>query len=220
MKKIIIVEDDYILAREQKELLQNNGYSVIILDDFKNPLETILKQNGDMILLDINLPKINGEFLLREIRKETNIPIIMVTSRNTETDEIISMTAGADDFITKPYNPNILLLRIEAIFKRINKEQDKLEYRGVKIDKARSEIKVEGKTVILSKNELIILDFLIRNQGKIVSRDEIINYLWDTEEFIDDNTLTVNINRLRNKLEQIGLKNVVQTRRGQGYLLV
>ena len=173
-----------------------------------------------MILLDINLPNINGEFLLKEIRKESNIPIIMVTSKDTEADEVISMSIGADDYITKPYNPTILLLRIEAIFKRINKANKKITYKDVEIDKDRSLIKRENKQVILSKNEIIIFDLLVKNQGKIVPRDDIINYLWDSEEFVDDNTLTVNINRLRNKLEMIELKNVIETRRGQGYILL
>ena len=125
-KKIIIVEDDKMLAQELKELLYNNGYESMIIEDFEKTTEKILKQNADMILLDINLPNINGEFLLKEIRKESNIPIIMVTSRDTEADEVISMSTGADDYITKPYNPTILLLRIEAILKRVNKENEKI----------------------------------------------------------------------------------------------
>ncbi|MEI3400856.1 MAG: response regulator transcription factor [Clostridia bacterium] len=219
-KKIIIVEDDKMLAQELKELLYNNGYESMIIEDFEKTTEKILKQNADMILLDINLPNINGEFLLKEIRKESNIPIIMVTSRDTEADEVISMSTGADDYITKPYNPTILLLRIEAILKRVNKENEKIEYRDVELDKDRSLIKRKDKQVILSKNEILIFDFLIKNQGKIVSRDDIINYLWDSEEFVDDNTLSVNMTRLRNKLAEIQLENVIETRRGQGYILL
>ena len=220
MQKILIVEDDKLLAHELKELLDNNGYEAIILKHFKNISKNILEIKADMILLDINLPNINGEFLLKEIRKESNIPIIMVTSKDTEADEVISMSIGADDYITKPYNPTILLLRIEAIFKRINKANKKITYKDVEIDKDRSLIKRENKQVILSKNEIIIFDLLVKNQGKIVPRDDIINYLWDSEEFLYDNTLTVNINRLRNKLEMIELKNVIETRRGQGYILL
>lgn len=220
MQKILIIEDDKLLAHELKELLDNNGYEAIILKHFKNISKNILEIKADMILLDINLPNINGEFLLKEIRKESNIPIIMVTSKDTEADEVISMSIGADDYITKPYNPTILLLRIEAIFKRINKVNKKITYKDVEIDKDRSLIKRENKQVILSKNEIIIFDLLVKNQGKIVPRDDIINYLWDSEEFVDDNTLTVNINRLRNKLEMIELKNVIETRRGQGYILL
>ena len=219
-KKIIIVEDDKMLAQELKELLYNNGYESMIIEDFEKTTEKILKQNADMILLDINLPNINGEFLLKEIRKESNIPIIMVTSRDTEADEVISMSTGADDYITKPYNPTILLLRIEAILKRVNKENEKIEYRDVELDKDRSLIKRKDKQVILSKNEILIFDFLIKNQGKIVSRDDIINYLWDSEEFVDDNTLSVNMTRLRNKLAEIQLENAIETRRGQGYILL
>lgn len=220
MQKILIIEDDKLLAHELKELLDNNGYEAIILKHFKNISKNILEIKADMILLDINLPNINGEFLLKEIRKESNIPIIMVTSKDTEADEVISMSIGADDYITKPYNPTILLLRIEAIFKRINKVNKKITYKDVEIDKDRSLIKRENKQVILSKNEIIIFDLLVKNQGKIVPRDDIINYLWNSEEFVDDNTLTVNINRLRNKLEMIELKNVIETRRGQGYILL
>lgn len=219
-KRIVIIEDDTLLSQELKELLDNNGYEGMILKDFEKSAEAILKLNADMILLDINLPNINGEFLLKEIRKKSNIPVIMVTSRDTETDEVISMSIGADDYITKPYNPTILLLRMEAIFKRINKENEKVEYEDIELNKDRSLIKRKDKQVILSKNEILIFDFLIKNQGKIVSRDDIINYLWDSEEFVDDNTLTVNVARLRNKLETVGLKNVIETRRGQGYILI
>ncbi len=219
-KKIIIVEDDKLLAQELKELLDNNGYEGMILTDFEKPTKTILSLNADMILLDINLPHINGEFLLKEIRRESTIPIIMVTSKDTEMDEVISMSTGADDYITKPYNPTILLLRIEAILKRVNQEGGKIQYRDIEVDKDKSLIKQKDKQVILSKNEILIFDFLIRNQGKIVARDDIINYLWDSEEFVDDNTLTVNIARLRHKLETIGLKDVIETRRGQGYILI
>ncbi len=220
MQKIVILEDDNILSQELKELLENNGYQAMVLTNFENLVPSILKINADMILLDINLPNANGEFILKEIRKKSNIPIIMVTSRDNDADEVRSMTLGADDYITKPYHPTILLLRIEAIFKRIHKENEKTVYKEVEIDRNRSLIKRKDKQVILSKNEFLIFDFLLKNQGKIVSRDEIISFLWDSEEFVDDNTLTVNIARLRNKIEEVGLKEVIQTRRGQGYLLI
>ena len=220
MQNILIVEDDQIFAKELKELLENNGYKANILKRCENPKTEILGLDPNLILLDINMQNINGEFILKEIRKESNIPIIMLTSRDTEVDEVISMSLGADDYITKPYNPAILLLRIEAILKRINNQNDILEYRNIKINKTRSQIETENKTIIISKNELIILEFLVKNRGKIVSREQIINYLWDSEEFVDDNTLTVNINRLRNRLETVGLKEVIETRRGQGYILI
>lgn len=220
MPKILIVEDDKLLAQELKELLENVGYQAIILEDFQEITKNILKQNANLILLDINLPNNNGQLLLKEIRKKSNIPVIMVTSRNTDTDEVISMSSGADDYITKPYNPTILLLRIEAILKRTQNEAQKLEYKNIKIDRTRSQIICKDKVIILSKNEFLMLEYLLKNQGKIVSREEIMSYLWESDEFVDDNTLTVNVSRLRSKLEEVELKNVIETRRGQGYILV
>lgn len=220
MQKILIVEDDKLLAQELKELLENAGYQATKLENFEEIKKYLLKQNADLILLDINLPNNNGQLLLKEIRKKSNVPVIMVTSRDTETDEVISMSSGADDYITKPYNPTILLLRIEAVLKRTQNEPEKIKYKNIEIDKARSQIICEDKVIILSKNEILMLEYLLKNQGKIISREEIMSYLWESEEFVDDNTLTVNISRLRSKLEMVGLKNVIETRRGQGYILI
>ena len=220
MPKILIVEDDKLLAQELKELLENVGYQAIILEDFQEITKNILKQNANLILLDINLLNNNGQLLLKEIRKKSNIPVIMVTSKNTDADEVISMSSEADDYITKPYNPTILLLRIETILKKTQNEAQKLEYKNIKIDRTRSQIICKDKVIILSKNGFLMLEYLLKNQGKIVSREEIMSYLWESDEFVDDNTLTVNVSRLRSKLEEAELKNVIETRRGQGYILV
>ena len=134
MKKILIVEDDISISEELKNLLDNAGYNGVILKDFENSFDEIKKENPDLILLDINIPKLNGEILLQKIRKESNVPIIMVTSKNTETDEVLSMSYGADDYITKPYNPTILLLRINAIFKRMENKSDTLTYNDLEIN--------------------------------------------------------------------------------------
>lgn len=220
-EKILIVEDDKLLAQELKELIDNSGYNAIILENFETTSKSILETKADLVLLDINLPNNNGQIILKEIRKKSNVPVIMVTSRNSDIDEVISMGAGADDYITKPYNPTILLLRLEAVLKRINKEEEQgLKYKNIQIDKARSQIQSGNQIIILSRNELLMLEYLLKNQGKIVSREDIMNYLWESEEFVDDNTLTVNISRLRNKLEIAGLKNAIETRRGQGYILI
>ena len=144
----------------------------------------------------------------------------MVTSKDSEIDEILAMSYGADDYITKPYNPTILLLHIEAIFKWLNKIDTNLVYHGVNINLSKSTLKNDDIELLLSKNEMSIFYFLFMNQGKIVSRDEIMNYLWGTDKFIDDNTLTVNMTRLKKKLVQIGLINVIETRRDQGYILI
>ena len=218
--KIVIVEDDIKLREELKILLDNKTYQGIIIKNFNNLEEDILNVNPDLILLDINIPNISGEILLKKLRAKTETPIIMVTSKNTEVAEVLCMSYGADDFITKPYNPTILLLHIEAIFKRVNKISKILNYEDLEIDIYKSQIKRNNKVIELSKNEIRILSLLINNRGKIVSREEIINYLWDSLEFIDENTLTVNINRLRKKLEDIGLKDVIKTRRSEGYIIL
>ena len=218
--KILIVEDDIGLREELKILLEDSGYEAIILPSFENSKRDILDLNPDLVLLDIKIPCINGQQLLKEIRKESDIPIIMLTSKNTEVDEILSMTYGADDYITKPYNPVLLLLRIESLFKRMNKTNQNISYKHVKVNLLKSTLESEDKELLLSKNEISIFYYLLMNQGEIVTRDDIINYLWGNDRFIDDNTLTVNINRLRKKLGEIGLEGVVQTRREQGYILI
>lgn len=218
--KILIIEDEIELREELKVLLDENGYEGIILESFENIKQDTLSVNADLILLDIKIPYINGQQLLKEIRKESDVPIIMVTSKNTEMDEVLSMSYGADDYITKPYNPILLLLRIEAILKRVNKSNNNLSYNHVKVNLLKSTLEYEDKELLLSKNEMSIFYFMLMNKGKIVSRDAIMNYLWGNDRFIDDNTLTVNINRLRKKLETIDLKGVIETRREQGYILI
>ena len=219
MQKIIIIEDDKTISQELKELLDNAGYEGIILNDFPNIKQKILKFKADLILLDINLPIINGELLLKEIRKETDIPIIMVTSRNNEIDEALSISYGADDYITKPYNPNILLLRIGAVLKRINSNLNILAYKDLKINVEKGIIQKEDKEIILTKNEMIIFCYLLNHQNKVVTRDELMTYLWNNEEFINDNALTVNISRLRTKLKDLGYSEAINTRKGIGYIL-
>lgn len=218
--KILIVEDDVELSKELKVLLDNNGYQGIILTDFKNSLSKILEINPDLILLDIKIPYLNGQQLLKKLREVSNVPVIMVTSKDSEMDEILSYSFGVDDYITKPYNPIILLLHIEAIFKRLQKTETKLEYRGVSVNLLKSTLEKEDMILLLSKNEMGIFYFLVINQGKIVTRDDIMNYLWGTDKFIDDNTLTVNMTRLRKKIAKIGLVDVIETRRDQGYILI
>ena len=220
MKKILIVEDDEVIRNELKTLLENSGYEILVLEEFSNTKESIKKIKSDLILLDINLPNINGEILLKEVRKESNIPVIMVTSRVGEIDEVLSMSYGADDYITKPYNPTILLLRIQNIFKRMENNRDDLFYENVIVNPKKGILKQNDKILELTKNEMIIFTFLLMNRSKIVTRDELMTDLWTNNEFINDNTLTVNISRLRNKLQEFGLENKIETRKGQGYKLL
>lgn len=221
MKTILIIEDEEKIREELKNFLKNNGYEVQTITNFENTQEEIQKTNTDLILLDINIPNQNGMYLCKEIRKQIKTPIIIVTSRNNEMDELLCMNYGADDFITKPYNPLVLLAHIEAVLKRFTPSlSSTLTYKNIQILPAKSIIKKENEEIELSKNELKILTYLLDKKGSIVSRYELMNYLWDSEVFVDDNTLTVNITRLRKKLEDIGLENVIETRRGQGYIIL
>jgi len=220
MKKIMIIEDDTIISKELYELLVNAGYEALILKDFSNAKEEILKSNIDLILLDINIPYQNGEQLLKEIRKESNIPVIMVTSRANETDEILSISYGADDYITKPYSPTILLLRIQNIFKRLDNSTEVLKYKDLEVSISRGTLSGNNKELELTKNEMLIFQHLLNNQNRIVSRDELMTILWNNEEYINDNALTVNISRLRSKLENFGYPDAIETRKGQGYILL
>ena len=219
MTKIRIIEDDLSIANELKEILENAGYLAEVTEDFSTILDQIRKEQPDLILLDINLPKINGEILLQQIRKESNIPVIMVTSKNTEVDEVLSMSYGADDYITKPYNPTILLLRIGAVLKRSKRSTDKIIYHNLEVIPQKGIINQESKEIILTKNEMIIFLYLLQHQGKIVTRDELMTDLWNNDEYINDNALTVNISRLRSKLKEIGYEEAIETRKGQGYIL-
>ena len=219
MAKIKIIEDDLSIANELKDLLENAGYEVSITEDFSNILEQVKEDNFDLILLDINLPKINGEVLLQQIRKDTNVPIIMVTSKNSEVDEVLSMSYGADDYITKPYNPTILLLRIGAVLKRSERSAEQFYYHGLEVIPQKGILKKEHDEIILTKNEMIIFLYLLQNIGRIVTRDELMTDLWNNDEYINDNALTVNISRLRSKLKEIGYEDAIETRKGQGYIL-
>ena len=216
----MIIEDDTIISKELYELLVNAGYEALILKDFSNAKEEILKSNIDLILLDINIPYQNGEQLLKEIRKESNIPVIMVSSRANETDEILSISYGADDYITKPYSPTILLLRIQNIFKRLDNSTEVLKYKDLEVSISRGTLSGNNKELELTKNEMLIFQHLLNNQNRIVSRDELMTILWNNEEYINDNALTVNISRLRSKLEGFGYPNAIETRKGQGYILL
>lgn len=157
---------------------------------------------------------------MQEIRRNSDTPVIMVTSRTTEIDEVISMSYGADDYITKPYNPTILLLRISAVLKRMSKEKANTTYHNLKLNTAKGCLSDGENEIILTKNEQIIFQLLLDNLGKIVTRDELMTALWDNNEFINDNALTVNVSRLRGKLAEIGLPDAIETRKKQGYILI
>lgn len=219
MKKILIVEDEVSIREELKSLLLNASYEVETIEDFTNVLEQLLKIDCDLILLDINIPNMNGEILLKEFRKEKETPIIMVTSRSSETDEVLSIGYGADDYITKPYNPTILLLRVGAVLKRSEKAYDHLSYHEWSVYPTKGILKKEEEEMILTKNEMIIFLYLLNNLGNIVTRDDLMTDLWNNDSYINDNALNVNISRLRTKLTDFGYEDAIETRKGQGYIL-
>lgn len=219
----MIIEDEVIIREELKSFLSKYNYEVIAPSDFENIIEFILNENPDLILLDINLPIFDGYYICREIRKTSDIPIIIVTSRDSDMDELMSMNLGADDFVSKPYNTQILLARIAALLKRSGGSSNTskyLIYNNFKINLSNATISWEDKEIELTKNEIKILSCLIENKGSIVSREILMEYLWKSDYFVDDSTLTVNITRLRRKLEGIGIKDAIETRRGLGYIMV
>lgn len=221
MKKILIVEDDEKLRDELKIFLNNNGYEASCLTSFENTINDILNINPELLLLDINLPGVDGEFVCREIREQSNMPIIIITSRDNEIDELLSINNGADHYITKPFNIHILLAKINSLLRRTDMitNTDIIDAKDFILNINKSTIENNGKAIELTKNEFRILKYLVQNRNKIVSREDIMICLWDSDDFIGDSTLTVNMTRVRTKLEELGLKELLETKRGQGYIL-
>ena len=222
MQKILIIEDDEKLREELETFLNKNGFVATSLNKFDNAVEDILNEKADLLLLDINLPYTDGEFICKEVRKTSNVPIIMVTSRDNEMDELLSLNYGADQYVTKPYNIQILLAKIVGLLKRnqnAGNNPDKIDCGSFILNTAGRIIEKEDTKIELTKNEYKILEYLVLHRQQVISRDEIMDYLWESEEFVDDNTLNVNIKRLRTKLEELGIINQIETRRGQGYIL-
>lgn len=217
--KIFVVEDETEICKELSVLLQKYGYAYESSTDFAHITDHILKAEADLVLLDINLPYQDGYTICREIRKQSDIPIIVLTSRNTDFDELMSLNIGADDFISKPYNAQVLIARIQKILKRTYEAQvnSVLIHKGLTINLLKATASYGDKEVDLTKNELGILRLMVVNKGNVIPRDAIIDELWQSDEFIDENTLNVNIVRLRKKLSEIGAPDYLETKRGLGY---
>lgn len=222
MTKILVVEDDHQIQQELVLLLQRNGFEAQALTSFESVPQQIITAHPDLVLLDLNLPGIDGQQICREVRQLSNVPIIVVTSRNTDLDELMVLSLGADDFIAKPYNTQILLMHITSVLRRANSDVTtgtKISHAGVTLDSSSCKVSANQKSVELTKNELRILSLLMQNAGTVVSRQRIQEELWQSDEFVDDNTLTVNISHLRNTLASIGVEDFVMTRRGLGYVI-
>ena len=216
---IFIVEDDAAIRDELAEVLRNNGFDAQAVTSFDNVVADALAANPALVLLDLTLPGTDGQFICREIRERSEVPIVVLTSRVTEIDEVMSMNLGADDFIPKPYRARVLVARIHALLRRAagTAEAALPTHNGLTIDPARSLAIAGDRQVELTKNEMRILSLLISRAGQIVPRDAIMQDLWESAAFVDDNTLTVNINRLRATLEKIGVTGYLVTHRGRGY---
>lgn len=219
--KIYIIEDDPIIRDELIDFLSKYGYECVSSNDFSNIVTDALNSLPHLILLDLNLPYKDGFQVCREIRKYSSVPIIMVTSRDTSFDELLSLQIGADDFITKPYDLQILLAHIQSVLKRTYEISQNviLTYKDLTLDVLKSKVIYMEHEIELAKNELNIIRLLMLNKGNVVSRDELMNELWQDGTFVDENTLNVNIARLRRKLEEIGLDGYLVTKRGLGYQL-
>ena len=217
---ILIVEDESAIRQELRLLLENALYRVTALDDFTDVPEQVLSCGPDLVLLDLNLPGESGFDICTRIRASSEVAIIFVTSRTDSMDELTGLMKGGDDYITKPFQAPILLAHIAAVLKRAAREGTevtKLTHKGAELDIARGSLSFCGQVVELTKNELKIMHYLFLNKEKIVSRANLIEYLWDNQVFIDDNTLSVNMTRIRAKLEQAGMHDFIRTKRGMGY---
>lgn len=215
---VYIVEDDVAIAGELARALEREGFRTAAAERFDRVVPDILAAAPDLVLLDLTLPGTDGQFIARDLREHSQVPIIVLTSRTTEIDEVMAMNLGADDFIPKPYRLRVLVARIQALLRRADGGAATiLSHNGLELDSARSVARTNEREVELTKNECRILALLMSRAGQVVSRADIMRDLWESEAFIDDNTLTVNINRLRATLEKIGVANYLVTKRGQGY---
>ncbi len=222
MRRLLVVEDDQHIRDELCVLLERNGYETLALTDFSRAAEQIIDAAPDLVLLDLNLPGVDGTYVCREVRRASPVPIIAVTSRDSDMDELLTLSLGADDFVAKPYNDQVLLAHVASVLKRSYGEgapAAEITHAGVTLDTARCRVTYAGRSAELTKNELRILALLMRNAGAVVSRQRIQEELWASDEFVDDNTLTVNVSHLRATLATIGVEGLVRTKRGMGYLV-
>ncbi len=221
--QIMIVEDDKTIRDLISDSLNKWGFDTFIVTNFNDVLTDFLAQEPHLVLLDINLPVFDGYYWCQKIREVSKVPIIFISSRNTNMDSVMAMNMGGDDFVNKPFSMEILIAKINALLRRtydyVENQHNRITHNGLTLNLENSTMTINDSTVELSKNESRLLLILLKNQGKIVSRNKLLRALWDDERFVDDNTLTVNINRLRKKIESAGLQQYIQTKIGQGYLI-
>lgn len=220
MHKILLVEDDEVIRQQVKKMLEQWGYEVVLVEDFMEVLSIFVKVEPHLVLMDIGLPLFNGYHWCQEVRKVSKVPIMFLSSRDQAMDIVMAINMGGDDFVTKPFDQNVLLAKIQGLLRRsyeFGKDQSLLEYMGVILNLKAMDLVYQGEVVSLTKNEFQILQVLFERSGNIVSREDLMKELWNSDFFIDDNTLSVNVARLRKKLEAVGLKEFIETKKGVGY---
>ena len=220
MHKILLVEDDEVIRQQVKKILEQWEYEVVLVEDFMDVLSLFVKEEPHLVLMDIGLPLFNGYHWCQEIRKVSKVPIMFLSSRDQAMDIVMAINMGGDDFVTKPFDQNVLLAKIQGLLRRsyeFGKDQSLLEYMGVILNLKAMDLVYQGEVVSLTKNEFQILQVLFERSGNIVSREDLMKELWNSDFFIDDNTLSVNVARLRKKLEAVGLKDFIETKKGVGY---
>lgn len=218
-RRVLVVDDEKLIVKGIRFSLEQDGYDVDCAYDGEEALKLAKENAYDIILLDVMLPKYDGFEVCQQIREYSDVPIIMLTAKGDDMDKILGLDYGADDYITKPYNPTFLLLRIAAILKRADSGKNIANYKDAQVNFSKGTISRNGQELVLTKNEMIIFQMLLNNRNRIVSRDELMTDLWDNNEFVNDNALTVNISRLRGKLTEIGYEDAIETRKKQGYCL-
>jgi len=223
MYRIMMIEDDEKIRRIVADTLKKWQYDVVEVTQFDQVLKEFEQADPHLVLIDINLPVFDGYYWCQQIRSISKVPIIFLSSRNQNMDIIMAINMGGDDFIQKPFDLDILVAKISALIRRKYTYQDDEHvhfiHRGLKLNLTSSTIEYKGQTTELSRNEFILLQLMMRNIGKIISRDDLMQALWNEEQFVDDNTLTVNVNRLRKKIATLGLEDFIVTRKGMGYLI-
>lgn len=223
MFKIMIVEDEENIRTLLAQALEKWQFATTEVTNFDQVLENFNEEQPHLVLLDINLPVFDGFYWCQKIREISKVPIIFISSRNTNMDMIMAMNMGGDDFVSKPFSLDILIAKINALLRRtynyVEQTPEVMSHNGIQLNVENSSMDINGQSIDLSKNEYKLLYHLMKNQGKILSREKLLRALWDDERFVDDNTLTVNINRLRKKIEQAGIDNFIETKIGQGYLI-
>lgn len=222
MYKILLIEDDMDLSKETALALGKWGFKVDLIDDFEKIVEEFIDKKPDLIILDVNLPLYNGFYWCEKIREISNVPIIFLSSRDSDMDLIMGINNGGDDYITKPFSIDILVTKINGIIRRVysySESTNVMRYKDLIFDMEKGMIKYNHKDIELTKNEIRILTILLKNKSKIVSRESLMMALWDSDEFVTDNALTVNMNRLRTKIKGLGVDEFIKTKKGIGYII-